>query len=342
MSPTARTFALLLAAFGLGAAMIFAAWQLTAPAVPEQKESPPALIGGVTAPKPVPTPAEIYAREVQPLLEPFDQRNAAALARAEEAVREHFEAYAAGIPNFTEDMVSYRTRYILARRMKDDWWEEDEADRVGVYVGRKVAKYVVSDERMRVDLEKAFARLRADLEAERNSLISGVNLVLTRDEVAAGLRLNSGEIAAVRSTFDRNFQEEFRGFAQDSLMSMILSEAGGALAGAAATLGVAAVGSAVTTTAGGAGAGLVGGPVGAAAGAAVGLVAGLLVDMWMSERLERKLADSVQKYLDELQGGLLNGVGSRPGLLAELRGIREAALASADSALRRAVLRTAE
>ena len=72
------------------------------------------------------------------------------------------------------------------------------------------------------------------------------------------------------------------------------------------------------------------------------MVAGLLVDMWMSERLERKLADSVQEYLDELQGGLLNGVGSRPGLLAELRGIREAALTSADNALRRAVLNTAK
>ncbi|QDT15060.1 hypothetical protein [Alienimonas californiensis] len=349
----------LAALLALGGAAVWQAYQLGEDA-PVAFPAPAAAPTPVVAPvePPAPTPAEVYAQEILPLMTPFEARNRAAVGRAVNDLREAFGGFSAGVPVFTEDMMTFNTRGVLAKRTAQDWWAEDGADRVGAYVDRKVARYVVSDAKLRDAVARAAERLRADLLASRNTLLADVDAALSARDLAVRLEMDPAGVKRVRAAFDDRLRVELRADAADSLRTMILSEVGGELIGyaltqiltrlvvqaatrAAAAVGVSALASGsamVGGAAGGGAAGTVGGPAGVAAGIAGGVIVGLAIDWWMSERLEAQLAGTMRNYLDALERSLIEGGHGAPGVRDEFAAAARRLNADAAEALRAAVL----
>lgn len=281
--------------------------------------------------------AGIYQDSVVPLLAEFDARNAAAARRALDTLYDRIHMHRAGIPAFTRDVASWKTRFGVIGRGSADVWHalrhgHSDISRVSLYVNEKFRRYVISENALRADVAAALLQFNDDMQASRNRLYSDLALPLDRIKVAVPAA--SATVDEFRENVQRRATEMTRGMAIDTVVAglaavaggwvatdvaqaitgrvvtQVLSQLGAAMAAEAVEAGGATVGGAAA----GGGGGSLAGPIGAIIGLGVGLIVGAIVDWRLSSEFEQKVARQCEGFLHLLEYRLREGHGDSPGL----------------------------
>lgn len=297
--------------------------------------APPAMPAEIVPQK---SPAELRAErgtffkaEVEPSITEADKLNREAAERCVARLKESFDGYRTGIQPFCQEINSWGTRLGVIRRMPSDWWYE-QTD-VSDYIQAKFAKHLFTDKKLAMDIERALAQYRADVEANQYTLITRIRAAISSGDLPGLPDINYTE-------FSKDLSERLTVYsvesAKDSVVNGIVTEVASGVGGFAAeqllaqlVVRLTAMVGASTASAGGAtaggaavggGGGSLGGPLGAAAGIAVGLVIGGVVDWWMSSSFEAKMTEQLNSLIDELNNAVIAGDANRPGLRDGLRG----------------------
>lgn len=281
--------------------------------------------------------AGIYQDSVVPLLADFDQRNGAAVRRAMDTLYDRVHMHRAGIPAFTRDVASWKTRFGVIGRGSADVWHalrhgRSDVSQVSLYVDEKFRRYVISDDALRADVSAALAQFDEDMRASRNRLYS--DLALPLDRIKVTLPNASITDGSFQDDVRRRAAEMTRGMALDTVVAglaavaggwvatdvaqaitgrvvtQVLSQLGAAMAAEAVEAGGATVGGAAA----GGGGGSFAGPIGAIIGLGVGLIVGAIVDWRLSSEFEQKVARQCEGFLHLLEYRLREGQGDSPGL----------------------------
>lgn len=279
----------------------------------------------------------IYQESIVPLLADFDLRNTAAAKRALDTLYDRIHMHRSGIPAFTRDVASWKTRFGIIGRGSSDVWQDlrhghSDISQVSLYVDEKFRRYVISDDALRADVSAALMQFDEDMRASRNRLYSDLALPLDRIKVAVPDASISDD--ALRGDVRRRAAEMTRGMALDTVVAGLAAVAGGWVAtdvaqaitgrivtqllsqvGAAmAAEGIEAGGATVGGAAAGGGGGSFAGPIGAIIGLGVGLIVGAIVDWRLSTEFEQKVARQCEGFLHLLEYRLREGQGNSPGL----------------------------
>jgi hypothetical protein len=282
--------------------------------------------------------AKVYAEEVVPLLDAYDQRNHEAAARAVADARERLGGRRWGIKPFVKDVGSWRTRFgVIGRTTKDAWAKvrrRPAADREKVreYVQAKFRHHVLSEQALSHDVGASLKQFHEDVDASRNRLYADLRLPLAKIRVP-GVTPDDG-FEALRADVARRSAAMGQAWATDSVVTGLGSFVGGWVAAdvaqAVGTRTVAAVLARVgtqmatqTLAAGGAtaagaatggGGGSFAGPAGTVIGLGVGVAVGAAIDWWMSERFEARMTAQLNAFFDSVEGQLVTGTEQAPGL----------------------------
>jgi len=281
--------------------------------------------------------AGIYQQSIVPLLGEFDNRNAAAARRALNTLYDRIHMHRTGIPPFTRDVASWKTRFGVIGRYSSDVWHtlrHGQADitQVSQYVDEKFRRYVVSEDVLKADVAAALAQFGEDMQASRNRLYSDLALPLDRIKVAVPTA--SATVDSFRDDVQRRAAKMTRGMALDSVVAGLAAVAGGwvatdvaqaitsrivtqvlaQLGAAMAVEGIEAGGATVGSAAAGGGGGSFAGPLGTIIGLGVGLVVGAIVDWQLSKEFEQKVARQCEGFLHLIEYHLREGQGDSPGL----------------------------
>ncbi|MDB5321335.1 MAG: hypothetical protein JWN40_2966 [Phycisphaerales bacterium] len=279
----------------------------------------------------------IYREEVTPLLDQFDARNRAAVARAVANMHERLNGRRWGIKPFVKDVGSWKTRFGVIGRTTSDLWKkhikkEPNAAAVRTYVNDKFRHHVLSEAALEHDMGEVLKQFREDLDASRNRLYVDVRLPLAK--IKSPLAASDVTYAAFQADVGRRAREMGERWASDSVVSglggfvsgwvamdvaqavtsrvvvAILSRVGTQIAAET----VAAGGATAAGAAAGGGGGSFAGPAGTVIGLGVGIAVGAVVDWWMSERFEAKMTAQLNGFFDSVDRQLVNGTDKAPGL----------------------------
>ena len=279
----------------------------------------------------------IYRDAILPMLADFDARNAAAVERALGGLHDRIRMHKAGIPQFTREIVSWKTRFgVVGRYSSDVWYNLRHGHRdvtaVSQYVNEKFRRHILSEDALKADVAAVLAQFDQDVQASRNRLYSDLSLPLERIRVAVPLA--APQVDRFREDVARRAARMTSGIALDTVVAGLAAVAGGWVATdvaqaittrivtqilsqigtAMAAEGIEAGGATAGGAAAGAGGGSLGGPLGAIIGLGVGLVIGAIVDWRLSKKFEHKVARQCEGFLDLVEYRLRNGTGDSPGL----------------------------
>jgi hypothetical protein len=277
--------------------------------------------------------ADYYRTRVSPLIDSAEARQQQSVDLALARLHEHFEYFRRGVPNFTRDVTSWRTRFAIVGRSVNDLWtrvwhDEGKAVAVRKYTEEKFRAWVINEQSLQKALEDTMATFTDATAANRNRLEAEIKLAIGHPESPFKMpALQLDQYLASAATASRGMAQRA---GKDSALIGAGAFAGGWIAGDAAraltTAIIARLGTnaAVTTatsgsaTAGGAaaggGGGSAAGPVGTIIGLGVGIVAGALIDWAINDHFERKLSAQCLNFLNTLEQDLTNGVGGHPGI----------------------------
>jgi hypothetical protein len=257
---------------------------------------------------------EFFTAQITPLIEVETGENLMAIHRAEQRLNELFRGYCEGVPGFVEELTSWGMRYQISKTALRDWWSKTNRT---AQVGTELfARRVVSDERLRSDIQTLVAQLASDFEANRNQMLIEAS---TRLRLADFSLPNATHLPlAVNEAFARELKPLLESRARQSPMisvlalgSSVVAEEGTRLLVTAAMRMLTASLSATAASAGGATAasaagGATGGTVlspgvGTAIGIAAGIVVGVAVDWWMESRFKEKVTAQCRQVLRQMQ-----------------------------------------
>jgi len=273
---------------------------------------------------------EYYRSEVAPIILTADERNREAAKRCVERLSESFDGYRTGIKPFCEEINTWGTRLGVIRRMPSDWWYE-KAD-VSKFIEIKFAKHLFTDEKLKTDIERALTQFRNDVEANQNGLIVNVRASLSSQDIPGlpevdysdftkdlASRLKAFSSGAAKDSVVHGIVIEIASGVGGTVATQVLAQIVNKLSTMVATSAAAGGGATATGATAGGGGGALGGPLGAAAGFTVGLVVGVVVDWWLSARFEEKMAEQLNKVIDEINSEVIAGNANRTGLREGLR-----------------------
>jgi len=328
-----------LAAGGAAAAYFYLGRERPAPAIPSI--SGPIAVAStrpVSVPKP---PAEsvdkIYREAIEPALERFDQRNAAAVDRAIIVLHDRIAMHRAGVEPFTKDVASWHTRFGVLRRYPSDLWHKfrhqpQASDGVAEYVNQKFRSHVLSEESLNQDVAAVLSSFDDDMVASQNRLY--VELALPLARIKAARPVTTPAMAQFREGVQQRAAQMTSSLAPDTLVAGLAVVAGGwvatdvaqgvttrivtqiltQLGTAMAAEGIEAGGATVGGAAAGGSGGSFVGPVGTIVGIGVGLIVGAIVDWRVSKRFEVKVAGQCNAFLTQLERRLRDGADNSSGL----------------------------
>jgi len=272
---------------------------------------------------------KFFDQSVQPKIAAAGAANQEAVARCLKRIDELFDKYATGVEPFTEDIMSFGSRWQTVKNMSWDWWNEENSSTE--FVGGKIEEHLFSEEGLTEDLNKIMKAFREDVQANQTKLLSEIRASISSSSVPEIVlldytqfanRVNSSLKKSVSKKADSAIQKEIAVLigsevgllVAEQLIAQLLTKVGTTATTTAATGGTAMVGG---TTAG-AGTGTFGGPVGTAIGVGVGLVAGIVIDYFMSKYFKAELTTQMTDYLKTLRKGLVEGDNKTNGLAHDL------------------------
>jgi hypothetical protein len=299
----------------------------------------------------------LYQKDIVPLLDASLARKQDAAGRALSILHKRLGGHRKGIPAFADDITSWGTRFgVVGRSTRDAYRKvrrKPDANTTRTYVEQKFRQHVMSEIELEAAVAAAVEQFRADLEADRNLLLSEVRVplhasgapVLTFDDaqwsavreqiIERGNELAaSGSNDSIANAVGAFAAGEVAGISGRYLVVQILARVGPAVGARLAASGITATGGAMVGGAGGGGAvGSAGGPAGTIVGAGIGLAVGAVIDWWMTERFREQLRNRCENFVDSVQITLIQGSKDAPGvepLLAE-------AVRATDAAQRQAI-----
>jgi len=305
----------------------------------------------VTESEPVVDVEALYANDIVPLLDESLKRKQDAAGRALAILHKRLDGHRKGIPEFAEDVTSWGTRFgVVGRSTRDAYRKargKPDAETTRRYVERKFRDHVMTEIALEAAVGAAVEQFRADLEADRNTLMSDIRVPLNasgapvlvgepqweairHDILKQGSKLAmSGSTDSVANAAASFAAGEIAGLSGRYVVVQILARVGPMVGARLAASGVAAGGGAMVGAAGGGGAvGSAGGPAGTIVGAGVGLVVGAAIDWWMTARFQEQLRNRCEDFVDSVQLALITGSKQSPGvepLLAEAVRVTDAA-----------------
>ena len=293
----------------------------------------------------------LYANDIVPLLDESLKRKQDAAGRALAILHRRLDGHRKGIPAFAEDVTSWGTRFgVVGRSTRDAYRKargKPDAQTTRRYVERKFRDHVMTEIALEAAVGAAVEQFRADMEADRNTLMSDIRVPLNasgapvlvgepqweairRDILKQGSELAmSGSTDSAANAAASFAAGEIAGLSGRYVVVQILARVGPMVGARLAASGVAAGGGAMVGAAGGGGAvGSAGGPAGTIVGAGVGLVVGAAIDWWMTARFREQLRNRCEDFVDSVQLALITGSKQSPGvepLLAEAVRVTDAA-----------------
>jgi len=339
-----------------------AAWHIT----PSLQSRGPAGVGKMVMSPPSSPPmlqlssnsaAQFYRNEIVPLLDAALQRNRQAADRATELLHARFDAHRAGIKPFAHDVSGWATRLGVIGCSAADLWNhvfshDRQISHVGNYIQGKFRSHVLSEQSLETDVEQVLMQFQADVEANRNQLLTEIKLPL--HNFPTPIALDDKEWQQFYATIAERAKKLNTGTARSSLVTGLASITGGWVGAESANVLVpkllTGVGSAVATeaaevatvtgggiwadAAAGSGAGTLAGPAGTVVGVGVGLAIGVAIDWWTSDRLESHVTGQCQTFLNIVERQLVEGTAACPGLRVSF----EQAIKLTDQAQRQAII----
>jgi hypothetical protein len=284
----------------------------------------------------LPVPADnvtaFYRSEISPLLDAALQRDRQAADRAIEALHERFDAHRAGVKPFAEDVSGWRTRFGVVGCFATDQWDRHfrgnpAANHVADFIQGKFRVHVLSEQSFQADIQDVLKQYSEDLAASRNRLYSEIKLPLHGSQ--SPIVLDDNGWNRLCSDIEKRAAQLNATTPRDSVVTGLASVAGGwvgteagevvvseVLARVGTGAAVEAAGASATTgsTVTGGGVGSFGGPAGTAIGVGAGLAVGAAIDWWASQRLEAKVTDQCDKFLDTVEHQIVDGRDNSPGL----------------------------
>lgn len=329
--------------------------------------------------------SRIVESDLMPLIENAHKENTAAKNRAIQTFRDHFAEFRKGIPGFTEDLTGWGTRFgVVSNWTKDKWdawWNENEnANRLGVYVHDKFRDHILSEEELEAAFTDSITQYTGDLMANRNSLLSEMKVVLTSEQIPVQVRVPEKEFEQFAARTQQYFSDLAQKLGEKSVASGVVAFVGGQFIGWGATqvtmvtirsltpiiaaslsgpiitgimtpvatgvashfaaTGLAAGGATVAFSISGGAGGTTVGPIGTGVGLVVGLVVGGVADWWMSARFEEKTASEINAMLYVMEKQIVEGVQNEAGASLGLEGTFSEANQQMKRLMRQATLET--
>ncbi len=106
---------------------------------------------------------EFFEKVVLPNLQELERRNDEAAVRCIDRIRAAFRRYRRGVPQFVDDVMSWRTRFGVLCRLPRELILKDNC--VQKYIQPKFERYVFSQRKLRKDLDDALRGYREDVRA---------------------------------------------------------------------------------------------------------------------------------------------------------------------------------
>ena len=260
---------------------------------------------------------EFFASQGTELLALEEERNRGAMELARGRLAAHFSRYRLGVRRFAADLTTWGARYQISKALLKDWWSKsNEARKVAA---DHFSEFVVSDEQLQKDVAEVIAQFCSDLEADRNKMLSELQVRATTAAVPCATKeLGS---TGLGEAFMVDVQPRLKARAAQSLVACILGTGGGFAAAQAATkivskllasmavrvaAGAAVRGSAMATgaVAGGEGGTMFTPGVGTAIGVVGGLIAGWGVDWWTEKEFKEQVANECNEMLSGMEEAL--------------------------------------
>jgi len=184
--------------------------------------------------------SKIIDSDLMPLIENAHNENTAAKMRALQTFRDHFTGFREGIPDFTEDLTQWGTRFGIVSTWTQDkwdsWWNEnDNANRLGEYVHGKFREHVLSEEELEVAYSDTIIQFTGDLTANRNALLSEIKIVLSSQQLPVQIRVPKEDFAQFVERTQEHFSKYSSELGGKSAASGVLGFVGGNAIGWGAT-----------------------------------------------------------------------------------------------------------
>jgi hypothetical protein len=324
-------------------------WMAHRPSGEIKPPAPPAA--AISTPKVTRAQIDHYFNaQISPLIDAANRKDHEAVESAIQQIHSSFDGFRAGVPNFADDLTSWGTRGGIVQRIAQDqwikWWGDPaDANSVKDYVQDKFKEHVLSEQKLQDTLSLSLAQLRSDLQASHNQLAADIKASVASPECP--VQIDVPDWNSWFANIERQGTELSKSKATDSIIQAALDLVGSGVAGWAgekvveetiipkvvqpvvdAVLEQIATSSLVTASAdgsatavgavGGGGVGSAGGPAGTVIGVGVGLAVGAIVDWWMTDSFKGKINGDCTKFLNDVEGQLVTGTSSNPGLKIQL------------------------
>jgi len=266
--------------------------------------------------------------EVQPELGKYSEKNKEASRRAIERIRTAFSQYRLGVDPFVEDIISIKSRLILAwygiSDLKDKAFGDEKLQEQGEiekFILAKFSENIFSSQELNNLVLDTLEQFQDDIRANRNEFYQEVTLKWNNSSLSL-LKLDFEDLV---SRAEGIGIERSKKFATDSLIYGLFSIGGSEITikvlqifmkpigeWAVAKLSGLAAGKTITGAA--TALGTWAGPLGTVGG----LVIGLTIDSFFSEKAEEKLKNSCYTLLSDMERIILYGSSDSLGLVKML------------------------
>jgi hypothetical protein len=315
--------------------------------------------GGINVPAPDIISLEPAARNLQAIrhaIQPCtdDLHNSLQVARERclNTLADAIDQHRAGILPFIDDLQSISSKLGLVGRAAGDLWNQQVNGRDSKYVRSRVeaalAWHVLSDDKLRKDIQAALEQFANEVQAARNIYYASVRIQLAKlkvelnlpkldvhifesnmnDQLGKAMERIGNDVAGsfVASTVTGIVVEEVTRI----VLTRVLTGVAAQMATRAATIFAVSGGATVATSTGGAGAGTLAGPAGTAAGFLTGIAVGMAVDWWFDKASAKRIGNELQQLIDAVKAESLKQTAAALDLgIANYKVIQEAAVVTA-------------
>lgn len=288
--------------------------------------------------------SRLFESEIVPLIDNTYKDNIAAKDRALQSLREDFDGFRRGVPEFVEGLTSWTTRAGVVTNLTRDkwnaWWNDQKnADQLGAYINSKFKEQVLSEDDLRKAFETSIEQFTTDLAANRNALLSEVTLVLSSTKMPVTLTLSEDDLGAFSERFEKYYSGQVQTLSLESVKNGVFATIAGelatliaihaystvgqvsapiittvmtpitaGLAAQVAATGLVAGGTTASFAAVGAAGGTTAGPLGTGVGLVIGIVVGGVVDWWISDKFKQEATEDIIAMLSLMEEQIISGV----------------------------------
>lgn len=295
--------ALLIIALLIGISMIGVAWHISTPRPETDDEIKVRQDAELVRQKEaLRQRRELLSRQLQNLVGTEEEANRVAILRAKSSLDDAFTLFTNRVPQFTEEITTWKSRYRIARSgLKDKINGSHELEALA---SEYFEKHVASNQDISTAIDAIAAQFQSDLAANRNRMLSEAALRIHEADLGIpsadfSAETLGGRIAAKRAQMATPISN-IPGATALSISGSIIVE----MAVQAMIARVVGYSAGATTT--GAAAGAAGGTaftpgVGTAIGFTVGIAAGFAVDHLMTERMKEKIMRETRDTLNAMK-----------------------------------------